>query len=212
MSTPIRSFHRLVEVCQKNALPVDCLAPKAPPIAAGELFLGQPFDPLLAALYAQTDGAMLGDLQIFPIKEPENVLLSMNEGMRRWGEEPYLSALLFGKIPLLAYYLAVVPSLADAKGAQPVVFIDAYERNQVLPIASNVEAFLSLFAVYLERAVVAPEFTVEHRIGLHFPEGVVDLVARDQALVGALVSGFFDHLTSLEARREWVSRLAGTSC
>lgn len=199
----------MVGVCQRNGLQVELRVPEKPPISAGELFLGQPFDPLLAELYAQTDGAMLGDLQIFPIKEPENVLFSMNEGMRRWGEEPYWSALLFGKIPLLAYYLAVVPSLADAKGAQPVVFIDGYERNQVLPIASNVEAFLSLFSVYLERAVGAPEFTVEHRIGLHFPEGVVDLVARDQALVGALVSGVFGHLIDTDEGKMWVSEVVG---
>jgi hypothetical protein len=58
----LNGFQRLGEVCQKSALPVDCLAPKEPLIAPGESFLGQRFDLFLAALYARMDGAMLGDL------------------------------------------------------------------------------------------------------------------------------------------------------
>jgi hypothetical protein len=46
-----------------NSLPVDWPAPKELFISPGDSFLGQSFDPLLAALYAQTDGAMLGDLR-----------------------------------------------------------------------------------------------------------------------------------------------------
>lgn len=204
----LQGFQRLLEVCQKNALPVDCLAPKEPLIAPGDSFLGQPFDPLLAALYSRTDGAMLGDFQIYPLKNPENAVLRINRSMRRFGEEPYLSTLLFGQIPLLAYYLATVPPLADSRGIQPVVFIDGYEGDRVLPIASSVDEFLSLFSVYLERAVATPEFNLERRVGLHFPQSVLDVVARDRPLVAALLAGRFDRLIDTDESHKWVSQIA----
>jgi hypothetical protein len=203
----LKGFQRLVEVCRMNALPVDCLDPKKPLIAPGDWFLGHPFDPLLAALYARTDGAMLGDLQIYPLSDPENTVLRLNRSMRRFGEEPYLSVLLFGQIPLLAYYLATVPSLADSRGVQPVVFVDGYENNEVLPIASSVDEFLSLFAVYLERAVATSEFKLERRIRLHFPASVLDVVASDAPLVAALSSGHFEKLSDTDASREWISKV-----
>ena len=31
----LKGFQRLREVCQKNDLPMDCLAPKEPPVVAG---------------------------------------------------------------------------------------------------------------------------------------------------------------------------------
>jgi hypothetical protein len=158
-------------------------------------------------LYARTDGARLGELQIYPFKDPENAVLRINRSMRRFGEEPYQSTLLFGQIPLLAYYLATVPPLMDSSGVQPVVFIDGYEGDPVLPVASSVDAFLTLFSVYLERAVATPEFNVERRVGLHFPASVLDVVARDQPLVAALSSGRFDPLIRTEESREWVSKV-----
>ena len=110
--------------------------------------------------------------------------------MRRFGTNPTCNCnVLFRQIPLLAYYLATVPPLADSRGIQPVVFIDGYEGDRVLPIASSVDEFLSLFSVYLERAVVTPEFALERRVSLHFPQSVQDVVARDRALVDALLSG-----------------------
>jgi hypothetical protein len=203
----IKGLQRLVEVCQKNSLQVDCPAPEELLISPGDVFLGQSFDPLLAALYAQTDGAMLGDLQIYPLKEPENTVLRINRSKRRFGEEPYLSTLLFGQIPMLAYYLATVPPLADSKGVQPVVFIDGYEAGRVLPVASNVDVFLSLFSVYLERAVAAPDFSLERRVALHFPASVLDVVARDLSLVTALSSGGYDRLCHADESREWISKV-----
>ena len=205
----LEGLQRLVEVCQKHALPVDFLAPKEPLVSPGDFFLGQSFDPFLAALYAWTDGAMLGDLQIYPLRDSENTILRINQSKRRFGEEPYLSTLLFGQIPMLAYYLAAVPPLADSSGMQPVVFIDGYEENRVLPVASNVDMFLTLFSVYLERAVATPEFTVERRIALHFPAGVMDVVAQDQALVARLTSGSFDRLCDTDESREWISKVIG---
>ncbi len=127
------------------------------------------------------------------------------------GDEPYASSLVFGQIPLLAYYLATVPPLADASGIQPVIFINGYEGDEVLPVASNVDAFLSVFSTYLERAVAAPEFSLDGRIRLPFPRSVLDVVARDRALVAAMSSGQFDRLLNTEESREWVAQVIGAA-
>jgi hypothetical protein len=148
---------------------------------------------------------MMGDFQIYPWRSRENVVLRINTGMRVLGDEPYVSSLLFGQIPSLAYYLATVPALADSKGIQPVIFINGYEGDQVLPVASNVDEFLRMFSIYLERAVARPEFVVERRIRLQFPESVQDVVARDLRLVEAMSSGSFGWLIRTEESREWVS-------
>ena len=138
----------------------------------------------------------------------EGQLASLNEGMRSLGGEPYLSALLFGQISMMAYYFATVPPLADAGGTQPVVLIDGYERHQVLPVASSVDAFFTAFSMYLERAVSTEEYAVERRIGLHFPTSVPDVIARDLALADALFSGRFKNLMrDDEESREWISAL-----
>jgi hypothetical protein len=151
-------------------------------------------------------------LQVFPFKEPENVVLRINQGMRMFGEEPYLSALLFGKIPLLAYYLATVPPLADAGNLQPVIFIDGYEGDQVFPVASNVDEFFMTFSMYLERAVMTPEYVAERSIRLHFPTRVPDLVARDRPLVEAMSEGRFSQLMhDDEESRAWISSVVSAA-
>jgi hypothetical protein len=147
---------------------------------------------------------VLGDFQIYPWRDPENVVLRTNKGLRILGDEPYVSSLVFGQVPLLAYYLATVPALADSKGSQPVIFINGYEGDQVLPVASNVDVFFRMFSIYLERAVARPEFVAERRIRLQFPESVQDVVARDLPLVEAMSSGRFGWLIRTEESREWV--------
>jgi hypothetical protein len=200
----LSGLDRLIDICRKNDLPVDCAPPQRPPIVSGESFLGQPFDPVLAAVYARTDGAVLGDLQIYPFVDPENTILRINRGMRRFEEGPYMSSLLFGQIPLLAYYLATVPSLADAGGVQPVIFINGYEGDQVLPVASNVDEF----SIYLEQVVRTPEYVSERHVSLHFPMSVPGLIARDLQLVAALSSGRFDTLMrNDEEGLQWTSRV-----
>jgi hypothetical protein len=211
MSVPLRGFKSLVEVCQRHGLPLEMLPAAGTVPAQGERFLGQPFDPMLSALYSQMSGAMLGDFQIYPFRDVDNVVLRINEGMRISGDEPYASSLLFGQIPLLAYYLATVPPLADAAGIQPVIFIDGYEGDQVLPVASNVDEFFMTFSRYLERAVAMPEFPLERRIRLHFPRQVPDLVARDRALVAAMASGHFDRILNTEESREWVVQVVAAA-
>ncbi|MBN1205124.1 MAG: hypothetical protein JXB05_09395 [Myxococcaceae bacterium] len=199
----------LMEVCEKHGLFLKTLPPEEMPPAPGEMFLGQPFDPILATLYRKFGAAMLGDFQLYSWGSGEGQLSTLNEGMRRFGDEPYLSSLLFGQIPMLAYYLATVPPLADARGIQPVIFIDAYEDNRVMPVASSVDAFFTTFSMYLERAVRTPEYAVEHRIGLHFPSSVADLVARDRSLLDAISSGHFKRLMrDDEESRKWISRIS----
>jgi hypothetical protein len=201
---------RLQEVCRRHGFPLEALPPEGTPPAAGELFLGQSFDPILATLYRRTGAAMLGDFQLYPFRNREDRLFSINEGMRTLGEEPYQSALLFGQLPMLAYYLATVPPLAAASGVQPVIFIDGYEGNQVLPVASSVDEFFMTFSMYLERLVVTPEYSADRHVSLHFPTSVPELVARDRPLVEAVVAGRFNPLMGNDAESlEWVSRVIG---
>jgi len=167
-------LQKLMETCQRHELFLKTLPPEGTPPAPGELFLGQPFDPGLAALYREFSAAMLGDFQLYAWGSGEGQLAALNEGLRCLGGEPYQSALLFGQISMMAYYFATVPSLAGTGGSQPVIFIDGYERHQVLPVASSVDAFFTAFSMYLERAVTTEEYAVEQRIGLHFPTGVPD--------------------------------------
>jgi hypothetical protein len=212
MSTRVglAGLQRLKAVCQYHGLPLEILAPADTVPEPGELVLGQPFDTMLSSLYRETSAAMLGDFQIYSWRDPGNAVLRTNKGLRILGDEPYVSSLVFGQIPMLAYYLATVPPLADSRGMQPVVFIDGYEEGRVLPVASNVDVFLTLFSVYLERAVATPEFVLERRVALHFPASVLDIVAKDQTLVTVLSSGFFDRLCLTDESREWVSTVTGS--
>jgi hypothetical protein len=205
----LAGFQRLKAVCQYHGLPLEILAPPETVPEPGELVLGQPFDTLLSSLYRETSAAMLGDFQIYPWRDRENAVLRTNKGLRILGDEPYVSAFVFGQIPLLAYYLATVPALADAKGIQPVIFINGYEGDQVLPVASNVDAFFRVFSIYMERAVADPEYGAERRIRLQFPESVQDVVARDVPLVEAMSSGRFGGLLRTEASRQWISKVVG---
>lgn len=206
----LAGLRRLEEVCMRHELPLTILPPEIIPPEPGEMFLGHPFDPMLATLYRRTSAAFLGDFQLYPFRSRENQVIRINEGLRHFGEEPYLSSLLFGQIPMLAYYLATVPPLASASGIQPVILIDGYEGNQVFPVASSVDEFFMMFSMYLERAVATPEYAVEHRIMLHFPTHVPDLVARDEALVTALSAGRFNWLLrDEEESHAWVAKIIG---
>jgi len=203
----LAGLQKLKAVCQRHGLPLEILPPANTVSGPGETYLGQPFDPMLSALYRETNGAMLGDFQTYPLQGDENVLQRINKGMRVLGDEPYVSSLLFGQVPLLAYYLATVPSLADSRGLQPVIFINGYEGDQVLPVASNVDEFFRTFSIYLERAVLEPEFVAERRIGLRFPESILDVVARDRSMVDAMSAGRFNWLIKTEESREWISKV-----
>jgi hypothetical protein len=201
-------LQRLMETCQRHGLFLKTLPPEETSPNSGEVFLGHPFDPVLAALYRKLSAAMLGDFQLYSWGSGEGQLASLNEGMRSFGEEPYVSVVLFGQLSMMAYYLATVPSLADARGTQPVVFIDAYERKRVLPVASSVDALFTTFSMYLERAVMTEEYAAERRIALHFPTSVPDLVASDRPLVGALSAGHFKRLMRDDNEsQEWISAL-----
>jgi hypothetical protein len=211
-ATELAGFQRLIEVCRRHELPLETQPAEGGVPKPGELFLGQPFDPVLARVYGKVSRALLGDVELYSCREVQNPLLSVNERMR-WGEtEPYRSVLLFGKIPGLAYHFATVPPLADSRGIQPVIFIDGYEGNQVLPVASNVDEFFMTFSMYLEQLVVTPDYLAERHVSLHFPTSVPELIARDRPLVEAVVAGRFNPLLGNDAESlEWVSKVIGAA-
>ena len=206
-------FHRLMEVCRRHALPLEIRPVQGGIPLSESLFLGQPFDPILAKVYGEVSGALLGDIELYSFRESESPLLILiNERMRWGGIEPYRTVLLFGKVPGLAYYFATVPSLADPSGIQPVIFIDGHEGNQVLPVGSNVDEFFMTFSTYLEQLAVTPDYIAERHVSLHFPTSVPELIARDRPLVEAVASGRFNQWIGNDAESlEWISKVTAAT-
>lgn len=205
-------LERLLEVCRKNALPIESLPPGRAIPLAGTLVAGHPFDPVLAAVYQRFGRARFGGedegLLLHQFDDQMDGLTLGSEQRRRGTQEPFYSSVIFGSVPAFPNYYATVPKLADSQGRQPVIFIDATEEVQVLPIASDVDLFFELLSRYFERMVRDESFQLEGFSDLLFPQDVPDLAARDRALVERLVAGDFDFLlTRTEGTRKWLSRV-----
>jgi hypothetical protein len=113
---------------------------------------------MLAAFYSRLGGLQLYlKLYVEPCDEQVNGILMANEEVQPYWPEPFRSLLVFGGHEALAYRYATVPSLADARGFQPVVMVDPYEDIQAVPIASNVDRFFEADARYLELIYETPE-------------------------------------------------------
>lgn len=206
--TPLPGLERLLEVCRKQGLPLEPAPPESSTPVAGEPFLGAPFDPLLAATYARLGGAMLGDFLLYKPGPHEFGLARTNEGMRRDDVEPFRSSLIFGQEPSLAYYYGTVPRLANARGTQPVIYIDAHDQLFVLPVASSVDRFFDLFSRYLEAVAADPRYAEERHSSISFPWDVPELVARDEPLVRMMEAGHFGFLLKNdEHTRSWLARV-----
>ena len=213
-------LERLLAACEKYPVKATLRKPWGGAPTAGTLLLGRPFDPMLAAFYERLGGLLLRlDLYVLPCDEQVNGLLGANELESDW-PEPFRSLLVFGGQAALAYRYATVPSLADARGFQPVVEIDPYEDIYALPVASNVDRFFDAYARYLEFIHETPELKDFPESAPTFPRGVPELIAEDRALVGMLVEGRFDFLMfqpGVQARerhaelREWVAQLQAAS-
>lgn len=208
-SRSLPGLERLTETCRRLALPVEIPPPIPAAPREGEWVLGQPIDPVLAAVYQRMGDATFGDffLERADPSDPDG-LFQWNEWVKRRDEEPFRSCLLFGKTPGLAYFYAVVPKLADAHGRQPVLYIDNHDERVVLPIASNVDRFFETYSRYLEALVRSPEYAPGEFAALSFPWSVPELIAQDRPLVELLASGRFEGLmTTAPAEREWVEQV-----
>src|SRR4051812_43098211 len=100
MSHSLPGLERLISVLTKHGIGVD---PKPPsPLAphAGDLVLGEPYDPQLAEVYARFGGGRFGDVILLDVENPDVSLVSMNEQLRRGREKlaPRIQKLLcYGK-------------------------------------------------------------------------------------------------------------------
>jgi hypothetical protein len=209
-ATELPGFERLLEVCRSRAHPlkVEPPLPSARPVEAS--VAGQPMDPQLAALHARTGYLWVRDeLYFFPARhERRPDLHRVNAHWRKDWAEPFGSLLVFAKDDRLAYCYATVPSLVDARGLQPVVWVDVYEALYAVPVASCVDHFFATYARYLEAAPVVSG-DEEHAPPLRaFPWSATEAIARDQELVRSIRAGHFDFLLTANARaREWVEKL-----
>jgi hypothetical protein len=209
---PLPGLDRLMEVCRKHGLPMKILPPGHSPPAAGSLVAGHPFDPLLAAVYRRLGGTLLGGehdgvLFLNPVNDQGNGVEGETEELRR-EEEPLHSSVIFGSIPALASYYAVVPKLADERGYQPVIYFETYMDRYVLPIASNVDRFFDVLSHYVDMLVVDEGFRWGGRREVEFPDSVPELIARDRRLVEMIVTGRFDFIMNLgDEFQEWLARV-----
>jgi hypothetical protein len=213
-------LERLLAACEKFPVQATLRKPWEGAPAAGELLLGRPFDPMLAAFYERLGGLHLRlGLYVSSCDGQVNGILRANELESDW-PEPFRSLLVFGGEEALAYRFATVPSLADAQGLQPVVKVDPYEEIYALPIASNVDRFFDTYARYLELVYGAPDFSDDCGTWPVFPWEVPEIISTDRALMSMLVDGRFDSLMfppeSLdtdghEEIRRWIAKLRAAS-
>jgi hypothetical protein len=176
---------------------------------------GLPFDPMLAAVYARLGhaalGTKVGGIAILSADDEVDLRSEVNSSWREQGQkEVALPLFLFAGEPGTAYYYATVPSLADARGHQPVVKVADYALDDYfsLPIASNVDRFFDTYARYLEALVAHPDFPQEGEVALTFPWDVPELVREDQPLVALIRAGRFDPLLKADdSVRQWLDRV-----
>ena len=206
-------FEHLLEVCQRRAHPLKL----EPPLPSGHVVersvAGQSMDDQLAAVYGRTGYLWVKDeFYLFPARhERRPDLRRVNEQWRRDQVEPFGSLLVFAKDDRLAWCYATVPSLADERGRQPVVWVDIYEAIYAVPVASDLDHFFDTYARYLEigwEATGDGEGVFPLRA---FPWSASAVIARDRALVERLRAGHFDFLMKANARaREWAEKLGGS--
>ncbi|WNG43020.1 hypothetical protein F0U60_02130 [Archangium minus] len=209
---PLPGLDRLIEVYRKHGLPMKIWPPGRTPPLAGELVAGHPFDPVLAAVYRRLGRAdfgekLLRELDLDQVDDQLNGVVLRTEGLRD-KEEPFHSSVIFASVPELAYYYAVVPRLADERGRQPVIYIDAYMDRYVLPIASDVDRFLDTFSRYIEILVKSDDYLLDGIREIEFPESAPELIAQDRRLVEMIVAGRFDSIMNLgDEYQDWLARV-----
>ncbi|HSP80261.1 MAG TPA: hypothetical protein VLQ93_17140 [Myxococcaceae bacterium] len=212
---------RLLAACEKYPVQATLRKPWGGAPIAGDLLLGRPFDPMLAAFYQRLGGLSFPlNLYIASCDEQMDEIFQENKDVQPWWPEPFRSLLVFGGEEALLYRYATVPSLADAQGFQPVVKVDPYEEIYALPIASNVDRFFDTYARYLELVYGDPDFSDDCGTWPVFPWEVPEIISTDRALMSMLVDGRFDFLmfqpgVQAEDRhreiRKWIAELRAAS-
>lgn len=190
---------RLLAVCHRLGLRQVTPPPGHHPPEPFAPVEGAPLDPMLASFYSRMGRAILADdadgIVMLRVDDSANELASETRALRdTWPEGIFASVLIFAGRPHLAHHYATVPALADARGCQPVVRIDAYEQPYALPIASTVDRFFDTYSRYLEELVVHEDFQDSGSAALSFPWKVPHLLARDERLVQLIREGRFASL------------------
>jgi hypothetical protein len=199
---------RLIAVCQQHSLVLKLSTPLASAPWAGELVLGDPFDPQLAAVYARLGSAEFGPLALYGPHSGEQGLIPENKRLREYDFVHTRSTLVFGWEPGYSYYYGTVPQLANGERLQPVVHIVDYEEKYAIPIASSVDRFFHLFSRYLELLVADPGYGQPFAKVINFPSGMMQLIAEDEPLMEQVLAGRFDFLADNEPDAlEWLHEL-----
>lgn len=204
---------RLLDICQEHGVAVSSLPPGKTTPKAGSLFMGQPFDPLLAAAFERLGELMQGPWHALLVRcdDEVNALAMENEDSRKYWPERFHALTVFGLN--MRYCYATVPELASGEGFQPVVRIDPYEEIYALPIASNVDRFFETYSRYLEIVADEPEFQQEQEPSVLFPWEVPELFSADGRLIELLGEGKFDrwmytgYRSTDEQTREWIAKV-----
>ena len=208
-TTPLPGLDRLIAICQRLSLLIELSPPQAPAPQAGQLVLGEPFDPQLAAVYQRLGSATFGPFTLHGPGQDENGLIPTNEWVREEEEIYFHAPLIFGKKTGFSLYYGVVPRLADSRGPQPVVYISAHDAQQfAIPIASNVDRFFDLHSRYLERMVADFEYIETGLSLVTFPWDMADLIRHDEPLIAQVRAGCFNFLTNeQQGAQKWLKEL-----
>jgi hypothetical protein len=175
----------------------------------GEWVLGAPFDPQLAAVYQRMGASTFGPFSLYGAGSEDHDLIARNRGLRKYDAIYFHAPLSFGQDTGFSLFYGAVPRLADSRGLQPVVYIQAHSGEQfAIPIASSVDRFFDLYSRYLERMAVDFEYIHTGLPELVFPWNVPELVAADAQLIAQVRAGHFDFLTNdEEGARQWLKEL-----
>jgi hypothetical protein len=210
---------RLLEVCQRLNLGLETSPPAREPLKAGSSFVGLPFDPVLAGVYARLGHAAFAtEVMGWVLTRSDDQVHRLEENNNWWREEWWKElgepVIVFGGEMGLAYTYATVPGLADAQGRQPVVYVDTYEYEpHVMPVASNVDRFFDSYSRYLEALVSHPRYQECGEKELMFPWDATEILARDERLVELMRAGRFDSLMKNvdDVTRRWAAKVMGSA-
>jgi hypothetical protein len=207
----LTEFDHLCEQCRRLGLTYK-LIPQVGDPPNTQPVLGSTLDPYLRVLLSRINGGQLWKLYLFGGEGSPNELIGINRDIRLISDDlpELVEFVLFGQIGNQATHLAVVPSLANADGYQPVVVLDLNEDIKVVPVASNVDRCFELLARYLDLLVVRWGDVEEGEMNLLFPWDGQDLIARDEDLIKLINQGLFDKYAGVGSdSRKFLDQIRG---